>query len=363
MNPMENNEFDFELHKINAMEEYSKIRPLYEVYCNILKTILTKCIEQKKIKYHSIEARPKEIDKFGEKASQPSEESANEPKYKKPLSEITDMAGARIITFFPVTIDELDKVIYDEFNVIEKNDKIDLLEREEKFGYQSVHYLVKLNEERKKLSEYRSCNGLIAEIQVRTILQHAWAEIEHDIEYKTSITIPKTIKRRFLALAGMLEIADREFQSIQNENEELKAQSRKLVKSGKLDEIEITGDSLKAYLDKKYGIDGRMKKFSYEFMASNLIKIGFRNIRQIDDCIKDYDDDNISRIIWTTRRGQLTRFESVITAGLGEEIIKRHPWCTSPYQNSSFWVTAFTKDIERLRNAGIEIGKFKFNAT
>lgn len=360
---MKNKEFDFDLHKKAAIEEYRKIRPLYEAYCNILKMILTKCIEQKKIKYHSIEARPKDVDKFGEKAIQVSELIDNEPKYKHPLSEITDMAGARIITFFPVTITEIDKVINEEFIVIEKSDKNDLLEKEERFGYQSIHYLVKLKDERIKLPEYQNCNNLIAEIQVRTILQHAWAEIEHDIEYKTSITIPKTIKRRFLALAGMLEIADREFQSIQNENEELKSHSRKLVKSGKLDEIEITADSLKTYLDKKYGADGRMKQFSYEFMARILIRIGFTNLRQIDDCIKPYDDDNISRIIWSTRRGQLIRFEYVITAGLGEEIIKRHPWCNTNDEHAAFWIKTFTKDLEKLKNAGIDIGQYKFNAT
>lgn len=356
-------EFDFDLHKKNAMDDYSKVRPLYEAYCINLKTILTKCIELKKIKYHSIEARPKDIERFGKKASQSSEENANEPKYKVPLSEITDMAGARIITFFPNTIDEIDNVIYNEFNVVEKTDKNDLLEKEEKFGYQSVHYLVKLNDERSKLSEYSNCKGLIAEIQVRTILQHAWAEIEHDIEYKTSITIPKTIKRRFMALAGLLEIADREFQSIQNKNEELKVQSRKLVKSGKLDEIEITGDSLKTFLDKKYGADGRMKKFSYEFTAGNLIKIGFKNLREIDDCIKKYNDDKISRIIWQARRGQISRFEDVITASLGEEILKRHPFIVIQNPSNSFWLNAFTKDLERLKEAGIKIGKYKINAT
>jgi len=360
---MENIEFDFELHAKAAIEQYRNIRPLYEAYCNILKMILTKCIEQKKIKYHSIEARAKDIDKFGEKASQVSEINANEPKYQNPIAEITDMAGARIITFFPITINDIDKVIYEEFDVIEKSDKNDLLEKEDKFGYQSIHYLVKLRDDRIKLPEYQNCNKLIAEIQVRTILQHAWAEIEHDIEYKTSITIPKTIKRRFLALAGLLEIADREFQSIQNENEALKSQSRKLVKSGKLDEIEITGDSLKTYLDKKYGTDGRMKEFSFEFMARTLIRMGFTNLRQIDECVKHYDDDNISRILWNTRRGQLSRFEYVIIAGLGDEIVKIHPWCITKDDHSSFWINTFTRDLEILKTAGIEIGKFKFNAT
>ena len=88
--------------------------------------------------------------------------------------------------------------------VHEKSNKADTLQLEERFGYQSVHYLVALKEDRTSLSEYLQYKGLIAEIQVRTILQHAWAEIEHDIQYKSSETIPQPIRRRFMQLAGLL---------------------------------------------------------------------------------------------------------------------------------------------------------------
>jgi hypothetical protein len=58
---------------------------------------------------------------------------------------------------------------------------------------------------------------LKAEIQTRSILQHAWAEIEHDLGYKSTQEVPQTIRRRFSRLAGLLELADQEFISIKNE--------------------------------------------------------------------------------------------------------------------------------------------------
>jgi ppGpp synthetase/RelA/SpoT-type nucleotidyltranferase len=97
---------------------------------------------------------------------------------------------------------------------MEKSDKAQALLEDEKFGYASIHYLVRLKVNRTDLSEYSRFKGLVAEIQVRTILQHAWAEIEHDIQYKSAI--PSSIRRRFMSLAGMLEIGDREFQAIQS---------------------------------------------------------------------------------------------------------------------------------------------------
>jgi ppGpp synthetase/RelA/SpoT-type nucleotidyltranferase len=54
---------------------------------------------------------------------------------------------------------------------------------------------------------------------VRTILQHAWAEIEHDIQYKSARALPPALRRRLAALAGLLEIADREFQAIRDEHD------------------------------------------------------------------------------------------------------------------------------------------------
>lgn len=55
-----------------------------------------------------------------------------------------------------------------------------------RLGYQSIHYLVKLPDQKTEWAEYKRFEGLIAEIQVRTILQHAWAEMEHDIQYKSA---------------------------------------------------------------------------------------------------------------------------------------------------------------------------------
>ncbi len=77
-------------------------------------------------------------------------------------------------------------MLVDEFEIIEKSNKGATLLQEERFGYQSIHYLVKLKGERARLAEYRNLKDGVVEIQIRTILQHAWAEIEHDIQYKSS---------------------------------------------------------------------------------------------------------------------------------------------------------------------------------
>ena len=60
----------------------------------------------------------------------------------------------------------------------------------------------------------RSPQPVKLEIQIRSILQHAWAEIEHDLCYKNSTPLPRKIKRRMYRLAGVLELADKEFSAV-----------------------------------------------------------------------------------------------------------------------------------------------------
>jgi len=264
------------------------------------------------------------------------------------------MAGIRVITFFPRTVEEVDKVIRAQLRVYEVSNKAEQLRQEERFGYQSVHYIVALNEQRLALPEYGLHRDLVAEIQVRTILQHAWAEIEHDIQYKSVETIPASVRRRFMSLAGMLEIADREFQAVQDEDQRLRQVARTSIKQGKLETVEITADALKAYLDKRLGSDGRMASYSYDWTARMLRRLGFTNFRQIDECIAEYDDDVISRRYHGTRQGQLSRFELQLAAAMGPHFIERHPWVS----NSDFWPAHLKRQLERLQQLGIKTGTY-----
>jgi putative GTP pyrophosphokinase len=345
-------EFDFDAHRESAVSQYRIIRPTYDQLAEVAKRLLTATLNSAHIKYHSIEARAKTVDSFGDKAAEPSESNPMKPKYPEPLKQITDMAGIRVITFLPRTVQKVCKHIEQEFDVLKEIDKATELEDELKLGYQSVHFLVKMHPDRAHLSEYRPYSDLILEIQVRTLLQHAWAEMEHDIQYKSTITIPTSIKRRFMALAGLLEIADREFQTLQDEDERLRQQARRSIESGDFT-VEITPDTLKSYLDKKLGSDGRMSRWVYEYTANLLRRIGFKTLSQVEECIAGYDDDQVSRILWNTRQGQVSRFEDTLLAAMGTNFITRHPW----YTDEGF-VARRMERLDRLRNASIPIGAY-----
>jgi ppGpp synthetase/RelA/SpoT-type nucleotidyltranferase len=217
--------FDFGKHRVESLELYRVQRPLYEQFADSVRAVLRASISAE-CPIHSIEARAKGLDQFGDKCCKRSSSSPDEPKYPSPITQITDLAGVRVITFFPRNVSDVCASVESEFDVVERLDKGEELLADNRFGYQSIHYLIHMRPARTDLPEYKRFRGLVAEIQVRTILQHAWAEMEHDIQYKSAAAIPSLIRRRFMSLAGMLEIADREFQAIQDTDAEIRKQVR-----------------------------------------------------------------------------------------------------------------------------------------
>lgn len=146
----------------------------------------------------------------------------------------------------------------------------------------------------------------------------------------------------------MLEIADREFQAIQDEDIETRKLANEHIQAGNFSNVEITPDALKSYLDKKFSPDKRMNDFSYELLAEQLIQIGFKNFKQIDDCIAGFDSTNISRTLWGSKQGQILRFEDTLLAGMGDNFLKLHPW-----RDQEWFIKKATKDLEELRKNNI----------
>ena len=116
--------FNFEEHRRTAVEKYLDIRPQYEVFARVVREILVQALMAKDIAVNSIDARAKEPESFGAKAETPSENDPEAPKYNNPLDEITDLAGVRIITFFPRTVESVGTCIREEFEILEHMDLI-----------------------------------------------------------------------------------------------------------------------------------------------------------------------------------------------------------------------------------------------
>ena len=161
-------------------------------------------------------------------------------KYKT-IDDITDLVGLRVITFYS---DEVDKVSVIAKNIFDIDWKESVDKRKlhdlDAFGYNSLHYICRLK-----------TGGPRFELQMRTALQHVWSTIEHDAGYKGDVKIPREYMRQFNRLAGMMELMDDEFSRLRTLLTDYRRQTLALVKSGQLDDVPLSRESFRNYLDLK----------------------------------------------------------------------------------------------------------------
>ena len=206
------------------------------------------------------------------------------------LADLTDILGLRVITFY---IDDVDKVAsaVERLFEIDWDNSVDKRKIHEidSFGYLSLHYICSVPG-----FPYRF------EIQMRTLLQHAWANMDHDTGYKSGVEIPKRYMRNMSRLAGMLELVDDEFSKIRIELTDYRRRVQALVRSGNLEEVPIDGDTFRSYLDLK-PFDQLNKRIAAMNQAEiqdvplmpylTVFKgLGLKTLGDISNIIKDYSE-------------------------------------------------------------------------
>lgn len=190
--------------------DYESIAGLLENFKVSMDSLIRTLLEIEGIQFHSVTSRVKSKASVRQKLQRTDK--------RREFNDLTDVFGVRIITYFRNEVDVVAKLIEREFIVDPENsvDKRSLLDPD-RFGYLSLHYVLQLKSERSALPENQGYKDIRFELQIRSILQHAWAEIEHDIGYKSSSGVPDAMRRRFSRLAGLLELADDEFLGIREE--------------------------------------------------------------------------------------------------------------------------------------------------
>lgn len=192
----------------NILADYDRNKSSYDTFARKVEHLVVELIGNAGFNPHTVTSRTKERANLHTKLQK---EDSN----YRTLADVTDVAGVRVTTYFHDDVDQIAKVLESAFEILPEYsvDKRQALDPDQ-FGYLSLHFVVRLSPARRALPEYQRFEKLRCEIQIRSILQHAWAEIEHDLGYKANVEVPKDIRRQFSRLAGLLELADQEFSRI-----------------------------------------------------------------------------------------------------------------------------------------------------
>ena len=219
-------------HSQAILEEYRQQRPVFEKMQETIPAQVRALLDEAGIIVASVESRIKEEGSLAGKLALKGAKYAS-------LADITDIFGMRIITFYTDDVDKVASAVDRLFDVDWENsvDKRKLHEVDS-FGYLSLHYVC-----RQPDCPYRF------EVQMRTILQHAWANMNHDTGYKSGVEVPVEYRRNMNRLAGMLELVDEQFSRIRTEINDYRRQVQSLVSSGRLEEVPLDGDSYRSFLN------------------------------------------------------------------------------------------------------------------
>ena len=219
-------------HGEQLLQQYRELRPTLQQLADEATNMLRQALREQDVYVTAIEHRVKTEKSLTGKLE------LKGAKYKS-INDITDLVGLRVITFYT---DEVDKVavIAQRIFDIDWQESVDKrkLHSLDSFGYNSLHYICRLRK-----------GGPRFELQMRTALQHVWSTIEHDTGYKGDVKIPNEYKRQFSRLAGMLELVDEEFSRLRTVLTDYRRQTLALVKSGQLDDVPLSRETFRSYLD------------------------------------------------------------------------------------------------------------------
>ncbi|WJZ03109.1 GTP pyrophosphokinase [Corynebacterium freiburgense] len=229
------------------------------------------------ITYDQVTARVKDWRSLSTKAQKTTPEGALA--YPDPWHDIHDIVGVRITTYHSTEIPTVVSVLQDSFHVIRSVDKAAETRISGGFGYGSHHVVVKVTDSQAELSSYQ---GFVFEVQIRTVLQHAWAEFEHDIRYKGSgPSLDPRIDRAFTLAAGLIELADQQFDQIAAIQDESPTQS---------EDVSLSAETLPGVLSVLIGHRfARSKSESYRWLEEILSANGISTVTQLKELLNEKD--------------------------------------------------------------------------
>ena len=280
--------------------------------------LVTSILDDAGINYLTVTGRAKTISSFAAKAARVEN---GEPSFTDPLTEITDQIGVRVITYVHSDVAAVVDLLGDQVVIHDDRDMGRETASEGRFGYASRHLLVGLDAPREHLPAYEALRGRRAQVQIRTVLQHAWAEFEHDIRYKGTIPdehVPD-FDRRFTLAAGLLELADREFSTIRDR---LQAGMTDQPTAPDDDDPRISPRELAAFLAGQYSDAGWSRTDHYAWISGLLLELGITSLDELGDVLRGLDGaDLTARMGYRYPPGAVRRLDDALLAAYGERYV------------------------------------------
>ena len=195
---------------------------------------------------------------------------------------LRDLVGVRAILLFLTDLDKIDELIRSTFEVTSSEDTADRL-GEAQFGYQSLHYTIKVPLIWLEIPTMADFGDIQAEVQVRTLAQHIWAAASHKLQYKNEASVPPPIRRAINRASALLETIDLEFERILEKRREY----RDIEIPNGIDAAELNVDILESMLRDRFPEANRSDgEENYSELLENLTALSVQTVADFDTILK-----------------------------------------------------------------------------
>ncbi|TGB76367.1 GTP pyrophosphokinase [Escherichia sp. E4694] len=276
----------------NFKEWINEKLPYFKLMSTQLASVIENILKQNDIAYFSVESRTKDITGI--------EEKIKRKNYKDPKKQLTDISGIRVTLYLEDDVIKVCNIIKELFQVDGENSSNDIQRLStDKIGYRSTHFVCDVGEARSAMTEYNSFSGLKFEIQIRTILQHAWASLTHDRNYKFGSALPRNIQRKINLYSGMLEIVDMGFSEVVNDIDLYRSSLVNKEVSEYMDDT-IDSINLVEYINRtalinNYQLNELIFEFNNEELINELHHFNIFNINELNDITPNDYFENLKK--------------------------------------------------------------------
>ncbi|MDP3892636.1 GTP pyrophosphokinase family protein [Nocardioides sp.] len=304
-----------------AVQRYAALQPRLEQVAERYVALVTGLLDDAGINYLNITGRAKSVASFAAKADR---RVGDRLVYAEPLEQITDQVGVRVITYLHSDVAAVAELLADQLRVLDDRDMGQETASEGRFGYASRHLLVEPAAGGDRDPGADELGDHPAQVQIRTVLQHAWAEFEHAIRYKGNVPVQHApdLDRRFTLAAGLLELADREFSKISDRLQASLPQPRASADPG---DPRIDSDELAAFLEAEYTEAGWSRPDHYSWVGSLLLELGITSLDELAALLTAVDSDAINeRMGYKYPPGAVRRLDDALLSLFGERYVELH---------------------------------------
>lgn len=273
-----------------SLEQYGALLPRLNAASEAIGNAIRARLRDDGLNHHTVQARVKDSDSVKEKLGRLTTDGRF--KYERGLEQLDDLIGVRIIMFLEPDIADVATALKGQFNCREDDDKTSSQRRNGQIGYAGRHLILEVPAGNVPVG----CHPFVGdrfEVQIRTVLQHAWAAFEHDIRYKGLAEANAEVDRAFTMASTLIELADAQFSAINDIVKRRQAESTAEFAANPA--TELTGEILHDMLARLLPEHPRSQARQYGWLGDVLASNGVRTVADAEQLFGAADWSGVAK--------------------------------------------------------------------